>query len=145
MPTTGIVNAKLLTFYKGVGSPTPVQTAIACATEATINFEKEMRETTCKESGDNRTYLPSFTNMTGSFSGLFAYDATNYNAEDIYDDLAAGTLITVRFSTQVTGDTYWQASAYVTSLSISSGQNGENVTYSGNLQFTGAITKAVVS
>lgn len=142
MATTGIVNAKLLTFYKDV---TGTKTAIACATEATINFEKEMRETTCKESGDNRTYLPSFTNATGSFSGLFSFDATNYSAEDVYTDLAAGTSITVRFSTEVSGDIYWQASAFVTSLSISSGQNGENVTYSGNLQFTGAITKGTVT
>ena len=142
MATTGIVNAKLLTFYKDVSG---TQTAIACATEASISFEKEMRETTCKESGDYRTYLPSFTTATGSFSGLFAYDATNYSAEDIYTDLNAGTSITVRFSTEVNGDTYWSASAYVTSLSISSGQNGDNVTYSGAFQLTGTITKGTVA
>lgn len=139
--TAGIVNAKILTIYKNVSS---VQTAIACATSASISFEKEMRETTCKESGDYRTYLPSFMNATMSFSGLFAYDATNYSAEDIYTDLAAGTSITVRFSTENTGDIYWSASGYVTSLSIESGQNGENVTYSGSIQLTGTISTGTV-
>lgn len=139
--TAGIVNAKILTIYKNVSS---VQTAIACATSASISFEKEMRETTCKESGDYRTYLPSFMNGTMSFSGLFAYDATNYSAEDIYTDLAAGTSITVRFSTENTGDIYWSASGYVTSLSIESGQNGENVTYSGSIQLTGTISTGTV-
>lgn len=139
--TAGIVNAKILTIYKNVSG---VQTAIACATSASISFEKEMRETTCKESGDYRTYLPSFMNATMSFSGLFAYDATNYSAEDIYTDLAAGTSITVRFSTENTGDIYWSASGYVTSLSIESGQNGENVTYSGSIQLTGTISTGTV-
>ena len=139
--TAGIANAKILTIYKNVSS---VQTAIACATSASISFEKEMRETTCKESGDYRTYLPSFMNGTMSFSGLFAYDATNYSAEDIYTDLAAGTSITVRFSTENTGDIYWSASGYVTSLSIESGQNGENVTYSGSIQLTGTISTGTV-
>lgn len=136
--TAGIVNAKLLTFYK-------TTTAIACATEATISFEKEMRETTCKESGDYRTYLPSFLNATGSFSGLFAFDATNYSAEDIYDDLAAGTSVTIKFSTENSGDTYWSGSAFITSLSISAGNTGENATYSGGFQFTGTITKGTVA
>ena len=140
--TAGIVNAKILTIYKNVSG---TQTAIACATSARINFATEMRETTCKESGDYRTYLPSFINATMNFSGLFAFDATNYSAEDIYDDLAAGNSVTVRFSTENSGDIYWSAAGFVTSLTIDSGQNGENVTYSGSIQLTGTISKGTVS
>ena len=50
---------------------------------------------------------------------------------------------TVKFSTEVSGDHYWSASAYVTSLELSSGME-DNVTYSATFELTGAITYTTV-
>ena len=110
-----------------------------------MSFDRETRETTCAQTGDDREYLYGLKTASGSFSGLMAFDDANHTAEEFYDALDNGTVETVKFTTGVNGDTEWSGSALITNLSIQSGQNGQNVTYSGNFQFTGAITKGTVA
>jgi cytochrome c oxidase assembly protein Cox11 len=57
---------------------------------------------------------------------------------------SARTALTVKFSTEVSGDYYWEASAYVTSLEVNSGME-DNVSYSATFELTGAITFDQVS
>ena len=52
--------------------------------------------------------------------------------------------LTVKFSTEVTGDRYWEASAYVTSLEVNAGME-DNVTYSATFELTGTITYGTVA
>ncbi|GIV35457.1 MAG: hypothetical protein KatS3mg031_2992 [Chitinophagales bacterium] len=139
--TTGILDAKDLVFYLKEGTNL---IAFACATNASLSFSMKTRETICKETGDWETYKPGLLSVSGSFSGLFSYDATNTSFEDLYDKLAGKQEATVRFSTEATGDTYWEFKALITELTVDSGQNGENVTYSGSLQGVGPVTKATV-
>lgn len=142
MATTGVVNGRLLLFEVDEGSSTYVATG--CATECSISFDRETRETTCAQSGDNREYLYGLKTATGTFAGLFAFDDSNHSGIEFYDSLDGGTIENVKFTTGVVGDVEWSGSALFTNVSIQSGQNGQNVTYSGNVQFTGAITKATI-
>ena len=45
---------------------------------------------------------------------------------------------------EVTGDCYWEASAYVTSLEVNAGME-DNVTYSATFELTGTITYGTVA
>lgn len=143
MATTGVINGRLLLFKVNTVSTTYV--AAGCATECSLSFDQELRETTCAQSGANREFLPGLLTATGSFSGLHAFDDSNFAGEDFYDWLAAQTAKTVKFTTGVTGDIEFSGSAYVTNVTMQGGQNGQNATYSGSVQFTGAMTKATVS
>lgn len=142
MPTTGVVNGRLLLFE--INTETTTYVAVGCATECSLSIDRDTRETTCADTGDYRTFLSGLITGTGSFSGLFAFDDSNQNAIDIYDWLTAGTAKTVKFTTGVTGDVEISASALFTNISLQSGQNGQNVTYSGNIQLTGTISKATI-
>lgn len=143
MATTGVVNGRLLLYKVNTTGTTYV--AVGCATECSLSFDRETRETTCAQSGDDREFLYGLKTATGSFSGLFAFDDANHAFEDFYDLLAAGTTKTVKFTTGVVGDIEWSGTALFTNVSVQSGQNGQNVTYSGNIQFTGSITKTTIS
>lgn len=143
MATTGIVNGRLLLFEVNTTGSTYV--AVGCATECSMSIDRETRETTCAQSGDYRSFLSGLITATGSFSGLMALDETNVGFEDFYDYLTAGTAKTVKLTTGESGDTEWSGSALFTNISIQSGQNGQNVTFSGNLQFTGTISKATIA
>ena len=76
-------------------------------------------------------------------SALYAEDAA-YGADELYTAMAARTPLAVKFSTEVTADHFWSASAYLTSLEVSAGTE-DNVTYSATFELTGAITYSAVS
>lgn len=137
------MNGRLLLFEVNTTGSTYV--AVGCATECSMSIDRETRETTCAQSGDYRTFLSGLITATGSFSGLFAMDESNTGFEDFYDYLTTGTAKTVKLTTGATDDREWSGSALFTNVSIQSGQNGQNVTYSGNIQFTGTISKATIA
>lgn len=143
MPTTGVVNGRLTLFRINTVSTTYV--AVGCATECTMTIEVETRETTCAQAGDFRTYLPGLINASGSFGGLVAFDDTAYAPDDFMTWILSPGLKTVKFDSAVTGDPTLSGSAILTNITFQSGQNGQNMTYSGNLQFTGTITQGTVS
>lgn len=140
--TTGVMNGRLLLYEINTSGSTYV--AVGCATECSLSIDRDTRETTCAQSGDFREYLYGLINASGSFSGLFAMDESNQNFEDIGDLLLAGTTKTVKFTTGAADDREWSGTALFTNVSMQSGQNGQNVTYSGNIQFTGTLSKATI-
>lgn len=142
MATAGVINSRLLRVY--VGS-TPV--AVACATDAQITFSSELRDTTCKDTGGWRDILPGLKSAQVTTSGLYKDDdaPTDGGFVDLYDDWDASTQVTLRMSTEVTGDTFWSMPAYITNLELNSSGVDENVTYSATFEVAGTITKDTIT
>lgn len=140
--TTGVINGRLLLFKVNTTGSTYV--AVGCATESSMSIDNSVRETTCAQSGTFREYLDGLIGATGSFSGLAAMDDSNHGFEDFADWILAGGAKTVKLTTGVVDDREYSGSALLTNVSVQSGQNGANVTYSGNFQFTGTISKATI-
>jgi len=130
------MNGTLLGVYVG-------STLIAHATEGSISLSMDTRDATTKDSSGSRDLLEATKSGTISVSALYAEDAT-YGVDDLMTAWSGRTQLTVKFSTEVSGDHYWSAAAYVTSLEVSSGME-DNVTYSATFELTGAITYSTVS
>ena len=136
MATTGIMNGTLLGVYAG-------STLIAHATEGSISLSMDTRDATTKDSSGTRYILEATKGGTFSVSALYAEDAA-YGVDDLMTAWSGRSQLTVKFSTEVSGDHYWSAAAYVTSLEVSSGME-DNVTYSATFELTGAITYSTVA
>jgi len=117
-------------------------TLIAHATEGSISLSMDTRDATTKDSSGTRDLLEATKSGTSSVSALYAEDAA-YGVDDLMTAWSARTTLTIKFSTEVTGDHYWEASAYVTSLEVNSGME-DNVTYSATFELSGAITYGTV-
>ena len=131
MATSGIMNGTLLGVYVG-------STLIAHATEGSISLSMDTRDTTTKSSAGQRALLEGTKSGTISVSALYAEDAA-YGVDDLMTPWAARTTVTVKFSTEVSGDHFWSAAAYITSLEVSASME-DNVSYSATFELTGAIT-----
>ncbi len=129
------MNGTLLGVYSG-------STLIAHATESSISLSMDTRDASTKDSSGYRVLLEGARSGSISVSALYAEDAA-YGVDDLMTIYGNRTTITVKFSTEVSGDHYWSASAYLTSLEISSSKE-DNVTYSASLELTGAITYSAV-
>lgn len=134
MATTGILDGKdWLIYVDG--------TAVLHSQNAGIGFTTEMRDTTTKDStGGWGEAKPGRKNMDDiTLEGLVALDAA-YGVDEIYTLLAAGTSVTVKFSTEVVGDTYWSVSAYIQSIAIGAPMY-DNTTYNIVIKPTGQPSK----
>ena len=136
MPTANIMNGTLLGVYVGT-------TLVAHATEGSISLSMDTRDISSKDSAGTRALLEGMKSGSISMSALYAEDAA-YGADELYTAMAARTPLAVKFSTEVSGDHFWSASAYLTSLEVSASTE-DNVTYSASFELTGAITYAAVS
>ena len=136
MPTANIMNGTLLGVYVGT-------TLVAHATEGSISLSMDTRDISSKDSAGTRALLEGMKSGSISMSALYAEDAA-YGADALYTAMAARTPLAVKFSTEVSGDHFWSASAYLTSLEVSASTE-DNVTYSASFELTGAITYAAVS
>ena len=134
MPTTGIINGTLLRFYIG-------GTAVGHATSCSLQVSRTMRTILTKDSaGSYEQVAPGQLKATGNGQGLFSYDTANYGVDDLFTAINAGTALTVRFTTDVTGDKYWEGTAYLTNLGFDAAVE-ENSGYSFDMEFNGAITQ----
>lgn len=131
MPTTGIMNGTLLGVYSA-------STLIAHATEGSISLNLDTRDATTKDSSGTRDLLEGIKSGTISVSALYAEDAA-YGVDDLMTAWSGRSTLVIKFSTEVTGDHFWSASAYVTSLEVNAGME-DNVSYSATFELTGAIT-----
>ena len=136
MATSGVMNGTLMGIYIG-------STLVAHATEGSISLSMDTRDISSKDSAGTRALLEGMKSGSISMSALYAEDAA-YGADELYTAMAARTPLAVKFSTEVTGDHFWSASAYLTSLEVSASTE-DNVTYSASFELTGAITYAAVS
>ena len=131
MATAGIMNGTLLGVYSG-------GTLIAHATEASISLAMDTRDATTKDSSGSRALLEGIKSATINVSALYAEDAA-YGVDELMTSYAARTVLAVKFSTEVTGDHFWSANCYVTSIEINSPME-DNVSYSVTFEAASAVS-----
>jgi hypothetical protein len=132
MPTTGIVNSKLLKVYVGA-------TAITCQTDATLSFNNDTRTTTCKDSGQYSEALYAMSNWEISGTALVAYDSSQ-GFKELMVLAQAQTVSTVSFKTAVLGDPIYTGDVLWQKVECSSPNTNENVTFSFTALGTGPLT-----
>jgi len=136
MGITGPVNGSDMLIYRdGV--------ALAHATSQGMSLSHSPRNTTSKDSGKATNRAPG--QLDGSFSaeGLVVFDQSP-SLTELYDTYNQRLQVQIRFSTESSGDNYYQAQAYITSLDVDSGPN-ENVTYSAEFEVDGEVVQKAQS
>jgi len=132
MATTGFVSGNDFRIYVNGN-------AIAQATSCDVNASSSPRDVTTKDSGGWKKVLYGLKEWSISGDGLVALD-DSFGHLDLGGFLIAGTAVTVRYTTDTTGDEYYTGAAIVDSVSISSPAN-ETPTYTFNLTGNGPLTK----
>lgn len=134
--TTGVINGTLMRLYKD-------GTAIGRATTCTMDITRETRETIHKDNPGSGWAESEVGQKTGTLSTevLYGLDSANVNPGTLFDALDNGTLMLFKFTTNVSGDDYYEGSAYCTQFGINAVVE-ENTTYSATFTITGAITRS---
>jgi len=136
MSTANVMNGTLMGVYIG-------STLIAHSTEGSISLSMDTRDISSKDSAGARALLEGMKSGSISVSALYSEDGA-LGADTLYTAMAARTPLAVKFSTEVSGDHFWSASSYLTSLEVSASTE-DNVSFSATFELTGAITYAAVS
>ena len=136
MASTSVMNGSLMGVYIG-------STLIAHSTEGSISLSMDTRDISSKDSAGSRALLEGMKSGSIAVSALYTEDSA-YGADELFVAMAARTPLAVKFSTEVSGDHFWSASSYLTSLEVSASTE-DNMTYSATFELTGAITYAAVS
>jgi predicted secreted protein len=136
MATTGKFNGTLLNVYID-------NVIIGCATSSELSVNVDLADATCKDDGGWADHIHGLRDWSVSTDGLVAYDGTN-NIGDLYTLLSGRTSVTLKFTTNVTGDLVFSGTASVASISVSAEMEAA-VTYSVEFTGKGALTKATVT
>ncbi|RMH11189.1 MAG: hypothetical protein D6698_16765 [Gammaproteobacteria bacterium] len=132
MASTGKNNGTLLVLYKD-------GTRVTHCTNTSMDITQELIDVTTKDSSGWKESLPGLRSATGSGDFYFAEDAS-INLEDWYDEINNRSSFTARWTTAVTGDIYYEGTAYLTSISQSAGVEDAHA-YNISFEITGALTK----
>ena len=135
MATTGKFNGTLLNVYID-------DVIIGCATSSELSVNVDLADATCKDDGGWADHIHGLRDWSVSTDGLVAYDGTN-NIGDLYTLLSGRTSVTLKFTTNVTGDLVFSGSASVASISVSAEMEAA-VTYSVEFTGKGVLTKGTV-
>lgn len=137
--TTGIINGTMLGVYLN-------DKLIALGKKHTIKISRATRDTGSKDSGqwEESAAGKASWEVTGEHLEAFTVDTSKASSDDILSSIIAGTLLTIKYSTNVTGDRQFSGSVIVTEWSQDA-SDGENTTYSYTLKGTGALAKEVVA
>jgi len=134
--TTGVINGTLVGVYVD-------NVLIGNATSGSISISHSGRDTSSKDDGGWTTMLEGQREFSVSADGFVAYDATN-GLDELLLLITNRTKVTLKFSTEVVGDTRLTGDAFCTSISSDS-PNEESSTFSVEFQGTGALTKETVT
>ena len=130
------MNGTLMGVYIG-------STLIAHSTEGSISLSMDTRDISSKDSAGARALLEGMKSGSISVSALYSEDGA-YGADELYTAMQSRLPLAVKFSTEVSGDHFWSASSYLTSLEVSASTE-DNMTFSAQFELTGAITYTAVS
>ena len=120
-------------------------TLIAAAQDVSMSLSMETIDITTKDSAGYRELLAGLRSGSMSCNGLIDYvDASNKDVTDLYGAWEGRTELTLKFSSEITGDTSFEASGFLTSLEQSGGTE-DTATYSATFELTGQVTDAVIS
>ena len=140
MATAGKINTTLLKIYTG-NAP---GTAVTHSTDASLSFSMSPRGATTKDSAGWEEVLEGLRSWEMSGTGMLAFDAAN-GVDELSVIALARTATTIRFSTNVTGDTVWSGSGYITSFEPASPGQEETATFAFSFKGTSTLTQATVS
>jgi len=141
--TTTIVNTSLLTLYFESATP-GTYNKVAHSTDATISFSAETVDITSKDTSGYRDTIAGLKSWSANLTAFIDYSAT-YGQEELVDKWIAGECVKIRFTTDVTGDVYYEGDATITSVELNSSGAEEAASFSLSLENAGAITKGTVS
>lgn len=132
MATTGIVNGTDLLIYVG-------GTAVAHATSHSLSLSMDTRDATTKDSEGWTDRLEGLRSWEISGNALFAFDAA-YGFDDLFTVYTGRTAVTVKFSSEVSGDKYYSGSGYLTSLTLDA-PTEDNASFAFTVQGNGTLTE----
>ena len=130
MATTGIINGTDFGVYVG-------GTKIAHATSASISSSMSVRDATSKDSAGNSESLEGMMEWSVEGEGLFALDAA-YGYVDLHTVLRTRAVVTIRWSSEVSGNEYHEGQAFLVDLSADAGLE-ESMTFSFSFTGTGPL------
>lgn len=137
MASTKINGTKILVYSAG--------TAIGAATSHSLTIESDTMDVTTKDSAGWAEILPTLKSWSIDVEALLTFDETPKRAYDyLYDAFIARTELTVKFSSEVSGEDKYYGQAYITSAPIEAPME-DKVTYSVTFQGTGALTRQVIT
>ena len=120
-------------------------TLIAAAQDVSLSLSMETIDITTKDSAGYRELLAGLRSGSMSCNGLIDYvDASNKDVTDLYAAWEGRTKLTLKFSSEITGDTSFTVDGFLTSLEQSGGTE-DTATYSATFELTGQVTDAVIS
>ena len=139
MPSTGIINGTNLRVYEG-------SDAVAYATEGNFSLSREFTEQLHKDNAGSgwAERSPHTKSATITVSALYADDASSTNFNELFTAWDGGTSLTLKFSTEVTGDDFWSGSFYCESIELNA-PDKDDASYSATFISTGAITMSQVA
>ncbi|RLA19924.1 MAG: hypothetical protein DRQ56_04315 [Gammaproteobacteria bacterium] len=131
MATTGKFKANLMGIYVGTD-------LIAGSTSSTFSGSNGTIDATSKENDGAKQILLGQQEWSMNHDGHLEFDAA-YGLVDLLTAWKAKTTLTLKFSTEVSGDTYLTGDALITSVDLSAEVNGVTA---GSVSFegTGVIT-----
>ena len=128
---------------------------VAFAQNGTLNFSMDARDITNKESGGFSESLEGLRSWSVDLDGAYAWTnasgvALTNGMDDIFNqyllDAGANTreAFTIRFGNTggATGDTYYQGSVFLTSISVAAGTE-DTATYNMSFQGTAGLVQTV--
>jgi len=130
MPTTGIFNGTNLVVLVGTE-------VVAHSTSCSLSVSTDLPDSTTKDSGGWSEILEGLRSWEVSGDFLLAQDAS-YGIDDLDTIVQNRTKVTLRFSSETTGDNYWNGNAYMSELSVEAATE-ESVSFSVSFTGTGAI------
>lgn len=136
MPTTNQFNGGIIGIYVD-------GTLVACTTSDTFEGNAQQIDASCKGSSLWGYFLQGTKNWTFTQEGRWQFDAT-YGIGDLIDLWIAGTEVTVKYSSDVSGDWYLYGQAIITNVGLTAPNNeaaGFSCTFSGR----GALTKTTLT
>jgi TP901-1 family phage major tail protein len=118
-------------------------TIIAAATDCSLSLNMETIDITTKDSAGYRELLAGMRSGSISVSGLIDYQSADKDTVDLYTAWENRTSLTLKFSSEITSDTSFTASGFLTSLEQSGGTE-DTATYSATFEITGQVTDATI-
>lgn len=139
MASTGKIVGNLLGVYMNVDGAMKL---IAAGTGATYTADRQVIDVTSKDNNGARAILMAGKSVNFTYNGIISFDqssSTTHGYEKMLNAWNNATQVTVRFSTDVVGDTYIQCAAYISNISGEAPVNAAG-TYSLSIESTGDIT-----
>lgn len=138
MATVSVLNGtKMLVYVGGV--------AIGRASGGTLDISHAVRDITTKQSGGWQEFLEGLRSATISSEHLYAEDEVVGLGDILASVLTTRTPVTLRIASTTAGDSYYEASAWLTSASLNLGAPEDNASFSVSFNITGVLSTGTVT